>query len=199
MISILQLEDRLCDFFKEIFKENALDFNFSTNESLRYILDRQTAAPRPDEATLLFYRVEEVTPVGSPIFSDSSSISRTSTKETIKTWRNVHVIMNILSKGKGDAKTALNFFFAAIQSERKNLACYSSDYSIVLPLHNINKDVRILTELENAAWTERVETDLYFNYEDTVELDNQQFLEQPATEEDVTDIVQYETELKTKK
>lgn len=195
MITTIDLEKRLNRFFKAIFAQNAIEFGFSTEVEERYIVANQTSAPRPTVKTALYYYIEYIRPFGNSVASYSEKYDRPDAADIVYPYNEVKVVVNIVSKDHGSAKTAMQFFRAAIQSERKTLACYDNT-QFKLPLHRMEDYDRILTELENGAWNERIETDLYFNYSDAIEIDPMEFTQEPETIEDVPDIIQSQVILK---
>jgi hypothetical protein len=195
MVTNSQIEERLFDYFNDVFGAERALFGFSDDENEAYIVDRQTDSPRPAASTVLFYRVESVAPIGGMITSDEVLIDRTGSRtEYIERQRKVHVITNILSKYKGLAKDAINFFIAASQTSRGYNSSYTGTFEF--PLHNIANDLRDLTNLENDAWTERVEADLYFNFKDRIDLDVQNMIVAPSSVELTRTKVNYDIELK---
>lgn len=196
MITVYELESRVFGFFDKIFSGDQVSFGLSNSSCAAFIVDRQTEAPRTFNESILYYRVNDVSPIGNYISVDEVKINPSTGLEYIETLRKVHVVVNILSKSKGMAKTAMNFIIAANQTSRKLDACYSDDFDFELPLYNIDRNIRDLTELENKAWTERVEADFYFNYKDVIDFDTQPLINTPSSVEDVSNIVHFEIDLK---
>lgn len=195
MISVHTIEERLFDFFDTVFGSEKTLFGFPSAASSSYLVDRQTTAPRVSASSLLYYRVENITMLGNAVSGDRSYIDRTTGHEFIDIWRQAHVVVNVLTKRKGDAIGAMNFISAANQSTRHYEACYNTG-SFDLALHNVNRDFRNLTALENQAWTERVEADFYFNYKDTIELtETNEFIGVPSTVYATKDKVNFEIDL----
>lgn len=64
MISQTQLEDRIFDYFNVLLKDNVLPFGFSTDLNERYLVDRQTNAPRVNDETVIYFRIESKKPMG---------------------------------------------------------------------------------------------------------------------------------------
>lgn len=199
MITNNDLETRIARFFKNIYMNDGVPFGFSANPEDRYIVTNQTSSPRPDEQTLLFYRIDYNRPVGNSMKSYSEKYDRMTLADVIYPYNEIKVVVDLVSKTHGMAKTAMMFFRAAIQSERKELACYDELDPIKLPLQRMEEYDRILTELENGAWNERVQTDLYFRYTDTISIDPMQFTLLPVVVTDVPDIIGFTTTLKISK
>lgn len=196
MIDIEDIHRRLFGYFDRVFGDERTLFNFNISPSACYMIDRQTDSPRPAVKTLLEYRVESNEPWGNGVSTDSPTFDLDTKEEKINVRRKLHVVCNVLSKKKGDAKDALNFFIAANQSSRHQDAAYSDDFDFNLPMHRIDLPYRDLSVLENQAWTERVEADLHFNYMDTIEFGVQYSIPAPSTIFDTKDIIQYELETK---
>lgn len=142
--------------------------------------------------SILFYRIEDEM-LGNGIQSNSISYS-SGGNEIIEAFKSVEVVVNILSK-KYLAKDATNFLNFAIQSERKQEACYGSDFDFDLILYSKSEPV-VLTVLEKGAWLERVEQRLLFKYVDTLQLEIVDELQQITTIDEVKDVYQYTIENK---
>jgi hypothetical protein len=166
LITVYDLEARIYDYFDVLFAGNQSEFGFATSSSACFFTTNQTNAPRDAKDTLLYYRVDPSHSMGN-IYSDFSYINRTTGIETIKYNKEVKVTVNVLSKQKGMAKSALMYLATIQQTERHNKACYDTG-SFDLAVKNIDTNIRDLTYLENAAWAERAEVDYYFNYKDTI-------------------------------
>lgn len=189
MITSQVLSDRIFDFFDVIFGAGKTDYGFNSDSTLAFREERQNDEIRTDEQTILYYRIEDNENKGNSIKSDTVIYNRDNDKEEIYPVRKVTVVMNILSKKKGQANDAIQAFLRYIQSTRKSLACYGLPFNLVLI--NSDKDIN-LTALEEGAWTERREKRLYFTYCDKIEVGDIQFTQQPVVVEDVKDIIQYE-------
>lgn len=189
MISSQDLSDRVFDFFDVIFGAEKTDYGFNSDSTLAFREERQNDDIRTDEETILYYRIEDNTPKGNSIKSDTIIYNREEKKEEIYPVRHVVVVMNILSKKKGQANDAMQAFLRYIQSSRKSLACYGLPFNFALI--RSEKDIN-LTALEEGSWLERREKKLHFTYCDKVEIGDVQFTQQPAAVEDVRDIIQYE-------
>lgn len=190
MITSEQLSDRVFDFFNTIFGANRTDFGFNIDATRAFREDRQNDEIRKADQTILYYRINPVSPMGNSNTSYTRIHNRTTEKEEIYSVEKMMVTMNILSKKKGKAKDAMKAFLAYIQSDRKYLACYGLPFNFVLI--NSMKEPRDLSELEEDSWAERVENELLFTYNDKIEVDDAQFTDHPSSPEEVKDIVQYE-------
>ena len=144
-------------------------------------------------STLLFYRIEDYM-LGNGIQSNSVSYDLTTGEEIIDAIKNVDVVVNVLSK-KYLAKDAVNFFNFAVQSERKQDACYSPDFDFDLILFD-KSNPQVLTELEKGAWLERVEQRLSFKYTDSLKLDKVDNLQTISNFDDVKEVIEYGSTLK---
>jgi hypothetical protein len=196
LISVYDIERRVFDYFDVIFDGNQTLFGFGSAASTCFFTDRQTNAPRIAASTLLFYRVEPPVSLGN-FNSDHPYINRTTGIEQIDFHRQVHVVVNVLSKIKGAAKGAFEYISLLNQTTRHYEACYNTG-EFDLPVHNIDQNARDLTFLENAAWNERIEADFYFNYTDTIILNQPQSLIRAASAPEVVkDKVDFDIELKT--
>jgi hypothetical protein len=198
MIGVYDIEERIYGYFDTIFGSEKSWFRFNTASSACFLVDRETDAPRPAASTLLFYRVDSVSPMGNTISIDDVVVDRATKEESVSTWRKIHVIVNILSKYKGDAKDALNFILAANQTTRGYNASYitTGATGFEMPLYYIDPNFRDLTGLENTAWTERVEADFYFNYKDSITFGEQGLITAPSSVYLTKDKVDFDIELK---
>jgi hypothetical protein len=142
-------------------------------------------------STLLFYRIEDYM-LGNGIQSNSISYDLTTGEEIIDAIKNVDVVVNVISK-KSLAKDAVNFFNFAVQSERKQDACYSSDFDLIL---FDKSNPQVLTELEKGAWLERVEQRLSFKYTDSLKLEKVDNLQTISNFDDVKEVIDYGSTLK---
>lgn len=168
MITVTDIEARVFDYLDVIFGDNKTLFGFNQAASACFFVDRQTNAPRLAASTLLYYRVDTPQSKGN-LYGDRPYINRNTGAESIDIHREVHVTLNVLSKLKGHAKGALSFLELVNQSQRNYEAAYNTgDFD--LALHRIDPNMRDLSFLENAAWAERAECDIYFNYVDTISL-----------------------------
>jgi len=189
MIASQDLSDRIFDFFDVIFGTEKTDYGFNADSTLAFREERQNDEIRNDDQTILYYRVEGNANRGNSIKSDLVIYNRVTKKEEIYPVRKVTVVMNVVSKKKGQANDAIQAFLRYIQSSRKSLACYWLPF--IFSLVNSDEDIP-LTALEEGAWAERREKKLYFTYCDKIEIGDVQFTQEPATVEDVKDIIQYE-------
>jgi hypothetical protein len=203
MIKTLDLEQRIFDYFNSLMAGDQTNFGFSSNPNLCYVAERGTDTPRPNEETLLYYRVDSVTPFGNANMVDDVIIDRTTKIERVEVWRRVHVIVNILSKGKGKAKDALSYLVAVNQTTRGEYASYgvtgtypSVTGTIEFPVYYIDPNFRDLTELENRSWSERVEADFHFNYKDVIAFEEQNLIVAPSSVYLTKTKVDFNTELK---
>lgn len=193
MITDLQLSQRLWQFFDTMYGAEKTNFGFNADSNLAFNEDRQNNDIRTQDKTLLFYRMESNEKIGNQISSDTQIYNRTTGKEEIITMRQISVVMNIMTKEKGMAKDAMQAFLAYMQSTRRNTACYGLPFPLVL----INSDLlQNLSDLEEGAWVERLEKRLYFRYNDKITIGDIDFTQEPATLEDVKDIIQYDINLK---
>lgn len=193
MITDQQISQRIWQFFDAIFGSDKAQFGFNADSNLAFFGDRQNNAIRTTDSSALFYRVEFYDKVGNPISSDTQNYNRDTNQEEIITMRKIAVVVNFMSKIKGNAQTAHNAFLAYTQSTRREIACYGDPFPLVLV--NYEKEQN-LSALEEGAWAERIETILHFRYNDKVIIGNIQFTQLPAQFEDTKDIVQYDINLK---
>jgi hypothetical protein len=198
MITNTQLEQRVYHFFDTIFSTDKTQFGFPSAASASYIVDKQSNAPRLGASTLLYYRLDSPEPLGSAGVSDYAKINRSTHIESVDTWRKVHCTVNVISKIKGAAKSAMNFFLAANQTTRHYDASYGHNQAFVMPLHKIETPFRDLTALENENWAyvERIEADLHFNYLDNIVFNTQPMILAPSSVEDTTNHVDFDIILK---
>lgn len=194
MITNKQLAQRIFDFFDTMYGSEKTTYGFNADSSLAFFEDQQNNDVRPQVQTALFYRLSPPKKIGNKLVSDVQNYNRTTHKEEIITMRKFVLTANFLSKKKGQAKDAYNALLSYIQSTRCQLACYSLPFPLVLV--NLS-DPRDLTALEEGAWAERVEVDLFFNYNDKFVVGDIQFTQLPETVEDTKDIVQFTVNLKT--
>jgi len=173
-----------------------VNFGFSSASSACYFSTKQTNFPRIAASTIMFYTVKPPVSFGN-VFSDYSMIDRNDGKEKIFTWRKVPVEISILTKIKGAAKGALSYMSALQSTTRHYEASYNTG-TFDLPLHNLDMNTaRDLTFLENGAWNERIDADLYFNYKDEIVLGQTQgFIGVPSSVEDTHNRVDFDIYLK---
>lgn len=199
MISIKDIEKRIYNYFDTLMLSDGVLFGFSA-ASASYMVDHQSNAVRPAASTVLLYRIEHNRPVGNQIASDRSVVDRTSGQEQMYIWRDLHVIVNILSKIKGAAKGAMSYLMMLNQSSRHYEAAYNAPSATFdLPCYNIDNNIRDLTALENENWgyVERIESDWYFNYSDIIKLAPTGYLVYaPSSVYDTPQVVEFDIELK---
>ena len=193
MITSQQLSDRLFQYFDTLFGADKTQFGFNADSDFAFFQDRQNNAVRPEEQTVLFYRIESNDKIGNNISSDTQIYDRLDDKEKILAFRKLTVVINFLSKKKGYAIDAHNAFNAYIQTTRRDYASYALPFPIVLV--NSQKEQN-LSGLEEGAWVERIERTLYFCYNDLITIGDIQFTQQPATVEDVKTIIPYDIQFK---
>jgi hypothetical protein len=193
MITNKQLAQRIFDFFDTIYGTEKTTYGFSSDSNLAFFEDQQNDDVRPQVQTAIFYRLSPPQKIGNKVVSDVQIYNRETPKEEIITMRKFILTVNFLSKKKGQAKDAWEAFLAYSQSTRMQKACYSLPFPLVLVNYENPKD---LTALEEGAWAERIEVDLIFNFNDKFVVGDIQFTQEPATVEDVKDIVQFTVNLK---
>jgi hypothetical protein len=193
VITSTALSNRFFKFFNTLYGSSRTDFGFSADVNFAFIEDNQNNAIRPDANTILFYRIEENEKIGNQISSDSQIYNRETGKEIISTYRQITLVINILSKTKGNAKNAMQMLLALFQSTRMAVASYEDPFPLVLV--NALK-ARDLTSLETGAWTERMEKTLYFRYNDNIIIGDIDFTQEVEQLEDVKDVYQYSINLK---
>lgn len=196
MITSTALSNRIFKFFDSLFGTSKASFGFDNNSNLCFIEDNQNNAIRPEANTILFYRIEENEKTGNQISSDSQIYNRDTGKEIISTNRQITLVINILSKTKGNAKNAMQMLLALFQSTKMSTACYEDPFPFVM----INAlKAQDLTSLETGAWTERMEKTLYFRYNDNIVIGDIDFTQEIEQLEDVKDVYQYSLTLKNRK
>ena len=194
MIRVTDLQERVFDFLDKIFLGDRTTFYFDSDINECYITGKQTDAPRPAATSLIFYNLNPAESFGSLVGSDTPKIDRHTGLESIDIWRSVKVNLSIVSKVKGAAKDAMDFMISVAQTSRGNRACYSAT-GFNFALYNMDRPID-LTELENRAWNERVDASLYFNYLDTISLENRFMISAPSAVELTKDKIQYTLEPK---
>ena len=193
MITSTELSNRIFKFFDTLYGSSKTTFGFDSDSNFCFIEDNQNNAIRPEVNTILFYRIEENEKIGNQISSDSQIYDRDAGKEIISTYRQITLVINILSKTKGNAKNAMQMLLALFQSTRMALACYEDPFPLIMV--NAFK-ARDLTSLETGAWTERMEKTLYFRYNDNIIIGDIDFTQEIEQLEDVKDVYQYSLTLK---
>ena len=193
MITSLQLTNRVWQFFDVIYGANKIDYGFNADSNFAFIEDNQDNAIRPGEKTILFFKISSPEKIGNAISSDTQIYNRINNKEEILAFRKVSVVINIISKDKGSAKDAMNALMTFLQSTRKQSACYGDPFSLVLVNADPSQD---LSELEEGAWSERMQRTLYFRYNDLIEIGDAEFTQVPAVLEDTKGIINYTIDLK---
>jgi len=173
LISNFDIEERVFEYLDALYNGNQGQFGFGEAASSCFFVDRQTNAPRLAASTLLYYRCDSPETVGNA-FSDRPYINRTTGIEQVDIHRRVRVTLNILSTMKGKAKDATNYLELINQSTRHYQAAYNTgDFDF--PLYNFGRS-RDLSAIETSKWVERIETEVYFNYTDTITLSSPQSL-----------------------
>lgn len=167
MISAFDIEERVYEYLNALYNGNQGQFGFGEAASSCFFVDRQTNAPRLAASTLLYYRVDSPEKVGNA-FGDRPYIDRTTGIEKIDIHKRVRVTVNILSKVKSKAKDAMTYLEVINQSSRHYEAAYNTG-DFYFPMYDFGRP-RDLTAIETSTWVERIETDVYFNYVDTITL-----------------------------
>lgn len=194
MITAQQLSQRVFDFFNALYGEERVNYGLSENVENAYLQDQQNDDQRPIVETALFYRISPTVKIGNRLVSDVQNYNRATGKEEIITMQKFTLTVNFLTKKKGRAKDAYNALLSYIQSTRCQKACYGLPFPLVLV--NLSEP-RNLTDLEQGAWVERIEVDLFFNYNDKFVVGDIQFTQEPNSVEDVKDIVEFTVNLKS--
>lgn len=194
MITTQQLSQRVFDFFNTLYGDERVNYGFSETAEDAFLQDQQNDDQRPVVQTALFYRISPSSKIGNRLVSDIQNYNRATNKEEIITMQKFTLTVNFLTKNKGMAKDAYNALLCYIQSTRCKEACYNSTFPLVLV--NLSEP-RNLTALEQGAWVERIEVDLFFNYNDKFVVGDIQFTQEPASVEEVRDIIKFSVNLKT--
>lgn len=170
MIRALDIEKRVFNAINDLIGDQYALFNLPASGQ-GIIFQKQSDAPRPDSPTLIFCQVRYPRTLSNLASGDSRTLNKTTRKETISIHRIVEVVISIVSKTHTYAKDAMEFLILACNSQaRRDKAFYGPGYDFDLPIYNINKDIKDLTELECGAWAERVETEFTFQINDEIEL-----------------------------
>lgn len=193
MITNEQLAKRIFDFFDTIYGDEKTIYGFNANPELAFFEDQQNNDVRPQIQTAIYFRLSPPQKIGNKVVSDVQIYNRETLKEEIITMRKFILTVNFLSKKKGQAKNAWEAFLAYSQSTRCQKACYSLPFPLIMVNYENPKD---LTALEEGAWAERIEVDLIFNFNDKFIVGDIEFTQEPATVEDVKDIVEFTVNLK---
>lgn len=193
MITSNELSSRVFQFFNTLYSSSRLSFGFSSDDNLCFIEDNQNNSIRPDVNTILYYRIQENEKVGNQISSDTQIYDRDDSQEKIIAYREITLIINILSKTKGNAKDAMQMLMALFQSTRFKTACFEDPFDLVL-INSLKEQE--LTSLETGAWTERMEKTLYFRYNNEIIIGDIEFTQEVEALEDVKDVTQFSVTLK---
>ena len=195
MKSTYQLEERVYSYMDTLFAGDQAAFGFNSSASACFFVDRQTGAPRLAASTLMYYRVGTPESVGNS-FSDRPYFDRSTGIEKIDIHRQVKVTLNVLSTLKGCAKDTLSYLQLINQSTRRYDAAYNTgDFDFALS--RIDRNARDLSSLETSTWVERIEAYVYFNYTDTITLNQPlSLIEAPSSVSATKDKIDFDIEFK---
>jgi hypothetical protein len=201
MITTQNLSKRIFQFFDSLFLTNKTSFGFSSVSTQAFIEGDWNQRFRPNEdqalhnsiSSLLFYHIDQEM-MGTGIQSVTIKYDPLTRNEILESIQDLEVTVDILSKSY-HAKDAIKFLDFAMQSERKQDACYGTSYDFDLILYKVSNEIN-LTALEKGAWAERMQKKLYFKYIDTFTFDEVKTLQKPTSIETVKDIYQYTLNVK---
>lgn len=194
MLRYKDLERYLTDMITYLLGNDALDFNFSTNQTQRVIVERQNVYPMPDVQTVVTLRVDNYNAWRSLRYGHSSVYYDKDGAEHISELRTCRVYMNTLSKNLGDAFDATRFIIANLQNNRYNE--FVRQRGRLLGIENISS-MKNLSDLENGSWTERIHVEFDVTFKDDMVIREPViFVKTPETLSDVSDSVDITTEMK---
>jgi hypothetical protein len=171
----------------------AEEFGFSANENERAQVERQNGAPLPEAKTILTFRLDNYDNWRSLRYGTATVGYGKKGEEYISELRTFRCIVNIMSKGLGDAFDAGRFVIANLQNNRYNDFVTKNGRLLgieqIFPMKN-------LSDLENGTWTERVSFEVQMNFMDTFLVnDPTMFVKKPDTPGELPNSVNISTKL----
>lgn len=182
--------------FTAMLGEQGGEFGFDPADRTNWaIIERQNGAPMPDEQTVLTFRIDDYNLWGGQRRHISSGgYYDKYGNEVIHELRTFVCVVNVMSKGLGDAFDSARFIIANLQNNRYN--DFVEQKGRLLGIENIST-LENLSNLENGTWTERVYFEIKMNFREEITVSSQTlFVKKPETLGDLTQSV--EVEIKTK-
>ena len=194
MIRYTEIEKYLANMWVALLGPQAVDFGFSDNENERAQVERQNGAPLPDARTILTFRLDNYNNWRSARYGTATVSYNADGSEVLSELRTFRCIVNIMSKGLGDAFDATRFVIANLQNSRYN--DFVTKNGRLLGIEQIYP-MKNLSDLENGTWTERVSFEVQMNFIDTYLVnDPTMFVKKPDTPGDLPNSVEIHTNLK---
>lgn len=193
MIRYKEIEKYLANMWVYLLGPQALEFGFSAAENERAQAERQNGAPLPEAKTILTFRVDNYDNWRSLRYGTSTVSYDRYGAEKVSELRTFRCIVNIMSKGLGDAFDAARFVIANLQNNRYNEFVTNNGRLLgieqIFPMKN-------LSDLENGTWTERVSFEVQMNFIDTYLVnDPTLFVKKPDTPGDLPKSVEINTNI----
>lgn len=193
MIKYKDIEKYLANMWVSLLGAQAEEFGFSENENERAQVERQNGAPLPDARTILTFRLDDYENWRSRRYGRATVGYDQYGGEYISELRTFRCVVNIMSKGLGDAFDATRFIIANLQNNRYN--DFVTKNGRLLGIEQIYP-MKNLSDLENGTWTERVSFEVQMNFIDTYLVnDPTMFVKKPDTPGDLPNSVEIDTNL----
>lgn len=193
MIKYKDIEKYLANMWVALLGPQAIDFGFSTYENERAQVERQNGAPLPDTKTILTFRLDNYENWRSRRYGTATVTYGPNGEEYISELRTFRCVVNIMSKGLGDAFDAARFVIANLQNSRYN--DFVTKNGRLLGIEQISS-MKNLSDLENGTWTERVNFEVQMNFMDTYLVnDPTMFVKKPDTPGDLPNSVAIDTNI----
>lgn len=193
MIKYKDIEKHLANMWVYLLGPQAFEFGFSDFENERVQVERQNGAPLPEAKTILTFRLDNYDNWRSLRYGRATVAYDKYGAEYISELRTFRCIVNIMSKGLGDAFDAARFVIANLQNNRYNE--FVTNNGRLLGIEQIYP-MKNLSDLENGTWTERVSFEVQMNFMDTYLVnDPTMFVKKPDTPGDLPNSVEIDTNL----
>lgn len=193
MIKYKEIEKYLANMWVALLGPQAQEFGFSANENERAQVERQNGAPLPEAKTILTFRLDNYDNWRSHRYGTATVAYGQNGEEYISELRTFRCIVNIMSKGLGDAFDAARFVIANLQNSRYN--DFVTNNGRLLGIEQIFP-MKNLSDLENGTWTERVSFEVQMNFMDTFLVnDPTMFVKKPDTPGELPNSVNISTKL----
>ena len=193
MIKYADSEKYLANMWVALLGPQAVDFGFSEMENERAQVERQNGAPLPEAKTILTFRIDNYDNWRSRRYGTATVGYDQYGAEYISELRTFSCIVNIMSKGLGDAFDSARFVIANLQNNRYN--DFVTNNGRLLGIEQIYP-MKNLSDLENGTWTERVSFEVQMNFIDTYLVnDPTMFVKKPDTPGELPKSVGISTEL----
>lgn len=194
MTKYTDIEKYISKMFVALLGAQATGFNYSSDPTLRCIVERQNGAPLPDTATILTFRLDNYDTWRAQRYGRATVRYDEQGREIISELRTFKCVVNIMSKKLGDAFDSARFVLANLQNNRYN--DFVNENGRLLGIEQVSV-LKNLSDLENGTWTERVNFEVQMNFKETLVIsDNTEFVRTPTDLSDLPNSVDFETEIK---